>query len=122
MILIGNDLIPYENISKIQKIEDIKHTQANSMLLFDYDEVLLKYCFENSLSYAVKVSNIKEAIFSNALETRYIISEIKTAKQIQKIADNYMFDSKNLAIIEDDEQIENIAQDEIDGVIYRRVL
>ena len=42
--------------------------------------------------------------------------------QIQKIADNYMYDSKNLVIIDSNEEFENITKNEIDGVIYRDLI
>ncbi len=77
---------------------------------------------KNNLSNAVVVSSIKEAIYCNALNSKYIICDKKLAKAIQKIADNYMFDSKVLAIIEDSEEIEKIALNEIDGVIYSNLL
>jgi hypothetical protein len=120
MIIIGDNLVPYEDISFISSILDIKDTKANSTLIFYYDEELLKYASQNALSSAVIVSSIKEAIYSNSLNAKYIISKKDLAKQIQKIADNYMFDSKNLAIIGSNEEFEEIAKDEIDGVIYRR--
>lgn len=122
MILIGDSLVPYKNISFIDSIADIDHTLPNSTLVFNYDENLLLYCMKNSLETAVMVKNIKEAIYCNSLEAKYIISDKKLAKNIQKIAENYMFDSKNLAIIEDNDEIEKIALLEIDGVIYSSLL
>ena len=66
--------------------------------------------------------SIKEAIYANSLNAKYIISEKELAKAIQKIADNYMFDSKILAVIETNDEIEEIAQSEIDGIIYKSIL
>ena len=82
--------------------------------------MLIKYCKANSVRCAVKVSSITQAILCNALEVFFIISY--DAKIIQKIADNYMFDSKILQIISSDEDIEKIALNEIDGCIYKEVL
>ena len=48
--------------------------------------------------------------------------EKELAKQIQKIADNYMYDSKILAIIKSNDELENIAKNEIDGVIYKNLI
>ncbi|MEZ4694268.1 MAG: hypothetical protein R2837_09835 [Aliarcobacter sp.] len=122
MIIIGDKLVPFENFSNIKEIEDIKNTKANSILLFVYKDSLLKYCYENQLSFAVVVNDIKEAIYSNSLNAKYIISKKKLAKKLQKIADNYMYDSKILAIIDSNEELENISKNEIDGVIYRDLL
>lgn len=122
MIILGDKNLPYENISFISSIEEIINTKANSTLLFLYDLELLKYSYENELSSAVIVTSIKDAIYSNNLNAKYIISEKYLAIQIQKIADNYMYDSKNLVIIDSNEEFEHIAKDEIDGVIYRDLI
>lgn len=122
MIILGDKNLPYENISFISNIEEIINTKSNSTLLFLYDLELLKYSYENELSSAVIVTSIKDAIYSNNLNAKYIISEKHLAIQIQKIADNYMYDSKNLVIIDSNEEFEHIAKDEIDGVIYRDLI
>lgn len=122
MILIGDNLIPHKSFSYVDSIMDIEHTQANSTLIFNYDENLLIFCRKNQLDNAVVVTSIKEAIYCNALNCKYIICDKKLAKNIQKIAENYMFDSKILAIIESSDEIEKIALAEIDGVIYSSLL
>lgn len=122
MILIGDDLIPFENISKVTKTEDIKQTTSNSTVIFDFEETVLKYCFDNQISSAVIVFNIKEAIYSNSLKAKYIICSKELAQKVQKIADNYMFDSRILVIIESNNEIEEIALNEIDGVIYKKLV
>lgn len=122
MILIGDKLVPFENIETIEKIEDIQNTKANNTLSFGYNEEILKYTYENELSVAIKVDSIKEAIYANALNAKYIIAQKLLAKEIQKVAENYMFDSKILAIIETNEELEEIASFEIDGIIYKSII
>ena len=122
MILIGDSLIPHKNFAYVDSIMDIEHTQPNTTLIFNYDENLLLYCRKHNLDTAVIVSNIKESIYCNALNCSYVICERKLAKNIQKVAENYMFDTKVLAIIETNEEIEKIALNEIDGVIYTSLL
>ena len=122
MILIGDKLVPFENISFIFNIEEIKNTKANSTILFYYDDEIILYCYENELPYAVIVTSIKEAIYSNNLNAKYIISQKELSIELQKIADNYIYDSKILAIIDSNEEFEKIAKCEIDGVIYRDLI
>ncbi|MDZ7817129.1 MAG: hypothetical protein U5K55_00335 [Aliarcobacter sp.] len=122
MILIGDKIVPFENIFFISNIDEIKNTKANSTILFNYDDEILLYCYENELSYAVIVKSIKEAIYSNNLNAKYIISQKELAIELQKIADNYMYDSKILAIIDTNEEFEQIAKCEIDGIIYRDLI
>jgi hypothetical protein len=122
MIILGDKIIPYENTSFISSIGEIQNTKANSTLIFSYDVELLKYCYENELSSAVIVTSLTEAIYCNSLNVKYIISDKHLAIQIQKIADNYMYDSKNLVTISSNEEFEYVVKDEIDGVIYKDLL
>ena len=122
MIIIGDKLVPFEEVIYIKNIENIKDTKANSTIIFDYDEKTLEYSYKNNLSSAVVVSSIKEAIYCNSLNVKYIISEKNLACEIQKIADNYMYDSKNLVIINSNEEFEQTAIAQIDGVIYRELI
>jgi hypothetical protein len=122
MILIGDELVPFGDISFISNIEQISNTKANSTVLFTYDEKILKYVYDNELSSAVIVKSIKDAIYCNNLNVKYIISEKPLSQQIQKIADNYMYDSKNLAIIDSNDEFEEMARNEIDGIIYRSLI
>ena len=122
MIIIGDKLVPFEEVIYIKNIENIKYTKANSTIIFDYDEKTLEYSYKNNLSSAVVVSSIKEAIYCNSLNVKYIISEKNLACEIQKIADNYMFDSKNLVIIDSNEEFEQTTIAQIDGVIYRELI
>lgn len=122
MIIIGDKLVPFEDIIYIKNIENIKNTKANSTIIFHYDEKALEYSYKNNLSSAVIVSSIKESIYCNSLNVKYIISEKNLSCEIQKIADNYMFDSKNLVIIDSNEEFEQTAISQIDGVIYRELI
>lgn len=122
MILIGDKLVPFEDIFLIKNIKDIENTKANSTVLFDFEEEILTYCYKNELFCAVVVNSIKEAIYCNNLNVKYIISEKELSIELQKIADNYMYDSKILAIIDSNEELEQVAKLEIDGIIYRNLL
>lgn len=122
MIIIGDKLVPFEEVIYIKNIENIKNTKANSTIIFDYDEKTLEYSYKNNLSSAVIVSSIKESIYCNSLNVKYIISEKNLASEIQKIADNYMYDSKNLVIIDSNEEFEQTTIAQIDGVIYRELM
>lgn len=122
MILIGDNLVPFEEVFNISSIDEIYKTKANSLISFGYNEEILKYTFKNNLNSAIVVASIKEAIYANALNAKYIIASKNLAKQIQKVAENYMFDSKVLAIITSNNELEEIASFEIDGVIYKSIL
>ncbi len=122
MIILGDDLVPFKETSFISKLEDIENTKANSTILFDFNKKLLKYSYENNLFTGVIVHTLKEALYANALHTKYIICDKPLDKTIQDIAENYMFDSKILTIIESSDELEIVAMNKIDGVIYKNLL
>lgn len=122
MIILGDKLIPFEDICAIATQEDIAATKANATLLFAYDTTLMHYCMQNSLSYAVVVKSLREAIYANALKAKYIVAQAPLAEKIQPLAENYMYDAKILAIIKSNDEFEAIAKKEIDGVIYNTLL
>ena len=47
-----------------------------------------------------------------------IISQKDLAIQLQSIVQNYLFDSKNIAKISSEDEIEQLALKEVDGVIF----
>ncbi|VAY86474.1 hypothetical protein MNB_ARC-1_155 [hydrothermal vent metagenome] len=122
MILIGDQNIICEQIEKINNISDIKNTKPNATLLFKFDIDILKYIQKNDLNSAVLVNSIKDAIYASSLEAKYIIPSKNILKRTQELADNYMFDSKILATIDSSDDIENIALNHIDGVIYKSII
>lgn len=122
MILLGNKKLGTEQTFFITDKKQIESSLPNSTVLFDFDLELMKYCQENEVAYGVILKSIKEAIYANNIEAKYIICEKTLAIKLQDIATNYMFDSKILAIIEDDDEIEEIALKYIDGIVYKSIL
>ena len=122
MIILGDSNVSNEIFSAINCIEDIIHTSSNSTVVFDYDKKLMIYAKNNNLQYAVKITNIKELIYANTLDAKYILVSDDILELSQKLADNYMFDSKIIATIKDESSIEDIAIKEIDGIIFSTTL
>jgi hypothetical protein len=122
MIIIGDMHIPYEDITKVETIEDIKSTKPNSTVLFQFDKDMMVYCMDNNINYAVIVGSVKHAVYANCLKAKYILPIDNDLNDTQKVAENYMFDSKILATIENEYQIGEMALRQIDGVIFNTLL
>lgn len=122
MILIGDENIPFEEISFINELSQIETTKPNSTIVFDYDIKFMKYCEQNGIAYGVILDSLTKAIYSNALSAKYIICTKSLAQKTQEVATSYMFDSRVLAIITNEDEIEDIALKNIDGIIYKSVL
>jgi len=109
-----------ENFVKVKTIEDIKNTPNNSTLIFDYCDSSIEiynFCKLNNIPYGVNINNIKELIFISNLNAKYAFTDkIKNAKMFQKIANEYLLDTKIILLINSFDEIEKIAFLGIDGV------
>jgi len=122
MLIFGHKFIESKEFIKIDSIDDIKLTSSNSIVLLKGLKEpfnMAIYCHKNGLEYGVEVSSLKEAIFANSLGASYAICEFSLAKELQKLADNYLWDMKILAIVDSDKEIDGIAKVFIDGIVYR---
>ena len=117
MILLGDINISSDSLVEIVRKEDIVNTKSNNVVSFNYDMSLMKYCNENNVSYAVKVTNINELIYSNLLNAKYILVEKDLSCKAQKIADDYMYDSKVIVKINSTNELEWVVSNTIDGAI-----
>lgn len=122
MLIFGNRYIEMPKFVTVQTIEDIATTTPNDILFlksFTPPYSLAKHCLENGLQYAVLVNSITEALFANAFNTSFIVCEKTLAASLQKIANEYLWDLKILAIISNDNELEALAKASIDGAVYK---
>jgi hypothetical protein len=109
-----------ETFIKANSIEEIKNSPSNSTIIFEYDDKLLEtflFCKKNNIPYGVIINEIKELIFIANLNSKYAFTyDLQKAKIFQKIAENYLFDTKIILFIDSFEEIENLIQYQIDGV------
>ncbi len=123
MIIIGHKMIKSEEFHRIYHIEDIGKT--NHLVWFEeIIEVGLKiarFCQDNEVEYAVKINSITELVLYGALGAKYVIIDGDVI-EYQKVANEYLLDTKILALINRVDEIEKIARLGIDGVIFQEVL
>lgn len=117
MVVLGHKDIPHENLSLIYSIDQIKTTQ-NSTIFFEYDIDIAKHLYQNSIYYGSTANTIEEVIILSNLNAKYVVIENKEfAKEVQQIADNYLFDTKILVKVKEPQELEWTAINKIDGVI-----
>ena len=124
MIILGHSYFDYPILYKVDKIDDINQTPSNAILYIHKIEksiTIIQFCQKNTIEFAIEIDTIKELIFANALNAKYIICK-DNCKQYQELAENYLFDSKILAYIEDENEIEHLALNGIDGVIFKEAI
>jgi hypothetical protein len=106
-----------EEFFAVRNIEEIAKSPANKTVRFAFSKELLNYCQKEQVRCAVEVESITQAIYANHYGATYLIASKKIAPAIQKIADDYLFDTKVLTQIRFEWEMEVLAQEGIDGVI-----
>ncbi|MCZ6110563.1 hypothetical protein [Campylobacter ureolyticus] len=123
MQIIGHKLIEYENFNLIQTVENILNFDN---LIFEYNEDFIKNAKDNGKTFSVIARNLNEAILANALKAKFIIIEknnTSIAKEVVKLAEFYLFDSKIAIIIENYEKdLLNAINLRVDAVIYKNII
>jgi hypothetical protein len=125
MLIYGYAWIDSPKFVKVFSRDDISKTETGDILLLEPLNVsieLARYCHKNSLPFAVTVNTLKEAILANALGSTFILCQYEQAIDIQKIADDYLFDSRILVLINSEREIETMAHFRIDGVIFPQAI
>ena len=101
MIIIGSDLVACEPVFLAKFNPKNLNPKCNFML----------------------ISSVKEALIANANGVKFITCDnLKLAKKLQKLADDYLFDSKIALIISSDKELEKAANKRIDAVIYKNII
>jgi hypothetical protein len=120
MKIFGHPWIEHEPLYKITNQAEIKETPPNTLLKIDHFDIkLLKYCQQNNLAYMVSIGSIKEAIFANIYQAKYVHCSKSLAKEIMPIAQNYLFDTQVIATIDEEKEIEEMAKANVDGVWFK---
>jgi len=121
LIFFGHRFLKSENFYHIFDIDSIAHTPVASTIYVEFDEKnldIINHAVLNSVKIAVFVKNITEILYASSLGASYIVMEKELAKTAQNIADNYLFDAKIVVLIEDEDEIEELALLGVDGVIF----
>ncbi|MCZ6102851.1 MAG: hypothetical protein E6258_00825 [Campylobacter ureolyticus] len=123
MQIIGHKLIEYENFNLIQTVENILNFDN---LIFEYNENFIKNAKNSGKTFSVIARNLNEAVLANALNAKFIIIEknnISITKEVVKLAEFYLFDSKIAIIIENYEKdLLNAINLRVDAVIYKNII
>ena len=125
MIIIGHPWIKNSRFCKVFSLEDIKKTSGNDIVLLEPlvdSHPFAAHCQENNIAFAVVVNTLDDALFANALGAKYIICEEDDALMIQPIAQEYLFDTQILVLIQSEKEISKIARGGVDGVIFAEAI
>ena len=122
MIIIGHKLIEAPLFFRVKKRSDIEKTLPNSVIVVNnlFENIdIISYLKENELPFAVEINSLKEALFANSFHASYVLCSLDLAKEVQTLANEYLWDMKVLVTILSESELEIVAKAFIDGVIYK---
>lgn len=125
MIILGHPFFESETLYKISSFEEVKKTPSNSTVLIDFspDEInTIKELQKNGVNFALHVNSLKEVIFAANFKAKYVLVPDTLAKIAQDAANEYLFDTKILVLIQNETEIENLAKIGIDGVAFSEAI
>lgn len=125
MIIIGHRYIEYDPLYFIKEIEDIKNTPPNSTLIFEFNEKnipLAKHCQKNGIDFAIIADTKRELYFANLFDPKYIICDKNAILVAQKFADDYIIDAKILLYSSDEKDLDFVASNAIDGILFEEAI
>jgi len=119
MMILNDNRFSNEKFFQATTLEDISNSPNNSTIIFKYNENeinLYQFCSQNNIPYGVEINSIKEFIFILNLRAKYAFcNSIELASTLQKIADNYLSDTK-IILKTSLNLIEKAVLYEIDGI------
>ena len=121
MLIFGHRFIPSPRFYHIEDIDAVAHTPSNSIVYLVFDEKnldIIKHLKDNDISFALAVNTIRDLVYAENLGASFIITENTLAISAQKVAETYLFDAKILCRINNESQIEAMAFEGIDGVLF----
>jgi hypothetical protein len=121
MILFGHPYIPFSPFYRIDSIEALAHTPANSTVVLHFAPEnldIVAHLRLNGVRFALHVETAVEAIVAENLGASYLIVLPKYASEIQKVAEHYLFDAKVLGFIDDTRRLNDLIEMRLDGAIF----
>jgi len=101
---------------------NLEATPASSIVMVPFEINDIELYEKHHAILGVIVYSLKEFIIVSKCGVKYALADFALSKQLQKAADNYLYDTKVLAMIESEDEIGKIAAEGIDGVINRTIL
>jgi hypothetical protein len=119
MLIFGYDLIPSRPWCKVSTQKEVASTSSSTVILLGLNSLdVATYCKEQNVDFALEVESIKEALIASALGASYLLCAQDVAKEIQAIANEYLWSAKVIVPIENEDELEIVARLGIDGVIF----
>lgn len=126
MKIIGHPLIPHQRFVKISTLEDIDHILPDAMIWWESTQdpscAFAHFAQQHHIPYAISIQTLRELLIYVNLEAKYLIASKSSILAFQAILKDYVLDPLLLCKISDESEIEELALQGIDGVIFESLL
>jgi|GEM_PF-1400863 len=122
MIIVGGDelvstgeivFLPKDNLFEGVTPINVVYMQFNKKDMKKYKELI-----DKGMSLALHAADLRELVYICNLGAKYAVSHKEDAHTMQKAVDNYLFDTRLLVLVYEEEEIEWAVTNEIDGVLF----
>ena len=119
MFIIGSEDLLNEKIFICEDENSVlKHYENNFILIKTL--ALARFCFKKNIRYIAQTNNLITMMYFHNLKASHFFSEdIKFACEMQKMANEYLMDSKIALLVSSKKDILEAMQNNIDGVIFK---
>jgi hypothetical protein len=121
MLLFGHRFIASDSFYHVLDIDSINNTPPSSIIHIEFCEEnldIIEHTRINQISSSIRCKTITEIIYASSLGASFIVIHPDLCKNAIKIANDYLFDAKIVVLIEEEEEIEDLALMGVDGVIF----
>lgn len=101
--------------------ENIDSSKPNSLICKKFDKNSLSeysQLAQEKVPLLFHVVDIRDFVYACIIGAKYVAVNKEDAPIMQKIANEYMYDTKVLALIYDEDEIEWVATHSIDGALF----
>lgn len=121
MLLFGHRFIESDSFYHVLDIDSISNTPPSSIIHIEFKEEnldIIQHAELNQIKTSLCCKNVTDIIYAESLGASFIVIHKELAEVANKLANDYLFDAKILVLIEDEEDIEELALIGVDGVIF----
>ncbi len=100
----------------------IEQTPAGSIVITPFERGDIAAYETYAPVLGLVVYSMTDFIIAAKCGVKYAVASYGLAKSLQQAADHYLYDTRVLALIDEEAEIEQAARDELDGVIAASLL
>jgi hypothetical protein len=123
MILLNHPDLKSQKVVFVDSSTDVLTTPTGSLLVYTFDRTMIEnyqQMITGGLPLAIEVASIVELLLVASFSPRFCIVPTFLAKEAQRLATNYLWDTKVIVAITREQEIVWASLLELDGVLFKK--